>query len=372
MKKKNLTKAALFTATSLFTLTSFSQEGDKNVKQKITDENGNVSMIQFSERSSYKLSDAKEIFKNQFNLKEGSEFQKIKSETDDLGFTNEKFQLFHQGIKVEFATYSLHSKGGSLKSMNGEMYSLEKVNTTPTLSNQQAFQNALRHTGATSYMWQNSAEAKIMNYEKPTGELVLLPINDAVIQRGESNLRLAYKFDMYATAPVSRGDLYIDAVTGDVLFYNATIKHLGKYSNGHHSETAKTGISLEKPSNFFVAANAATKYSGTQSIETTLSGSSYILSDATRGNGVLTVNMKKVLITQPQLILQTLITIGLLPNLLMLLKTMEHSMHIGAQKKPMIIGKQHTTEIVLTTQTLKLKVTFTIVMPTIMRIGTEV
>ena len=293
MKKKNLTKAALFTATSLFTLTSFSQEGDKNVKQKITDENGNVSMIQFSERSSYKLSDSKEIFKNQFNLKEGSEFQKIKSETDDLGFTNEKFQLFHQGIKVEFATYSLHSKGGSLKSMNGEMYSLEKVNTTPTLSNQQAFQNALRHTGATSYMWQNSAEAKIMNYEKPTGELVLLPINDAVIQRGESNLRLAYKFDMYATAPVSRGDLYIDAVTGDVLFYNATIKHLGKYSNGHHSETAKTGISLEKPSNFFVAANAATKYSGTQSIETTLSGSSYILSDATRGNGVLTVNMKK-------------------------------------------------------------------------------
>jgi hypothetical protein len=31
---------------------------------------------------------------------------------------------------------------------------------------------------------------------------------------------------------VSRGDIYIDAVTGNSLFYNATIKHLGEYSHG--------------------------------------------------------------------------------------------------------------------------------------------
>jgi len=39
-----------------------------------------------------------------------------------------------------------------------------------------------------------------------------------------------------------------------------------------------------------VAANAATRYSGTQTIQTTLSGSSYILSDTGRGNGVQTYN----------------------------------------------------------------------------------
>jgi hypothetical protein len=33
----------------------------------------------------------------------------------------------------------------------------------------------------------------------------------------------AYKFDIYATSPVSRG-LYIDATTGAALYYNATIK----------------------------------------------------------------------------------------------------------------------------------------------------
>jgi hypothetical protein len=44
----------------------------------------------------------------------------------------------------------------------------------------------------------------------------------------------------------------------------------------------------------YVSGNAATRY--TQSIQTALSGSSYILSDVTRGNGVQTYNMKKELI----------------------------------------------------------------------------
>jgi hypothetical protein len=39
------------------------------------------------------------------------------------------------------------------------------------------------------------------------------------------------QFDIYATSPVSRGDLYIDAITGEALYYNATIKHLGEYSH---------------------------------------------------------------------------------------------------------------------------------------------
>jgi hypothetical protein len=55
-----------------------------------------------------------------------------------------------------------------------------------------------------------------------------------MIDQGEKNtspqVRLAYKFDIYATSPVSRGDLYIDATTAQ-LYYNATIKHLGEYSH---------------------------------------------------------------------------------------------------------------------------------------------
>jgi hypothetical protein len=44
-----------------------------------------------------------------------------------------------------------------------------------------------------------------------------------MIDQGEKtqvhkSLSLAYKFDIYATSPVSRGDLYIDATTGAALY----------------------------------------------------------------------------------------------------------------------------------------------------------
>jgi hypothetical protein len=46
----------------------------------------------------------------------------------------------------------------------------------------------------------------------------------------------------------------------------------------------------------YVSGNAATRYSATQSIQTALSGSSYIYYLMLRGNGVQTYNMKKELL----------------------------------------------------------------------------
>ena len=287
MKRNLPIQLGLLTMVSLFTFSSYAQEGDKNVKQKITDEKGNTSLITFNEKSTYKSNDFEQVFKDQLKLKSNSSFQKTTTETDQKGFVHEKFQLFHKGVKVEFATYTLHSKNGTLISMSGETYSLENTNTIPTLSKQQALAKALNQIDAKSYLWDNPTEAATFNYTKPAGELVLLPVsNDDVV-----TLKLAYKFDIYATNPVSRGDIYIDAVTGTALFYNATIKHLGEFSNGISQSNPEN--LLTKKNNMIVAANAATRYSGTQSIQTLLSGTSYILSDNTRGSGIQTFNMKK-------------------------------------------------------------------------------
>jgi len=287
MKRNLPIQLGLLTMVSLFTFSSYAQEGDKNVKQKITDEKGNTSLITFNEKSTYKSNDFEQVFKDQLKLKSNSSFQKTTTETDQKGFVHEKFQLFHKGVKVEFATYTLHSKNGTLISMSGETYSLENTNTIPTLSKQQALAKALNQIDAKSYLWDNPTEAATFNYTKPAGELVLLPVsNDDVV-----TLKLAYKFDIYATNPVSRGDIYIDAVTGTALFYNATIKHLGEFSNGISQSNPEN--LLTKKNAMVVAANADTRYSGTQSIQTLLSGTSYILSDNTRGSGIQTFNMKK-------------------------------------------------------------------------------
>ena len=281
-----------------FSVSGFAQNTDKRVSQKNVSENGQPSLITFSDKSTYKETDYNTVFKEQLGLKDNQSFSKVKTESDKDGFTHEKFQLYEQGIKVEFANYTLHSKEGKLVSMNGEFYALQNVKTTPKLSNQAAFAKAIAHTGAKQYLWETPEDAAAMNYEKPKGELVLLPdMEEQGEDRKSDKVRLAYKFDIYATNPVSRGDLYIDAETGKVLFYNATIKHLGEYSHGAKLKSAKINPVNQKETvsskAAIVAANAATRYSGTQVIQTTLSGSSYILADATRGLGINTYNMKK-------------------------------------------------------------------------------
>jgi bacillolysin len=291
MKKKYGNIATVF-ALSLFAL-SVSAQTDRRVNQKTTGENGLPSLITFSDKSAYKSSNFQQVFKDQLGLKQNQSFSRIKSESDQQGFTHEKFQLYHQGIKVEFATYTLHSANGKLASMSGEHYNINNVNTIPTLTKEAAFNKAVGQIAASHYLWENQKEAQEIDYQKPKGELILLPsMGQQGQKRTTDNFRLAYKFDIYATAPVSRGNLYIDAVTGEALFYNATIKHLGEYSHGS-SKTINTQKSVKAPNAMFVAANAATRYSGTQSIETSLSGSSYILKDGTRGNGIQTFNLKK-------------------------------------------------------------------------------
>jgi Zn-dependent metalloprotease len=107
---------------SQFSFITFSQEGDRNVKQKITDEKGNVTLLMFNDENKYKSSDYITLFKEQLGLDSKSEMVKITSDIDDLGITHERFQLYHKGVKVEFTTYNVHSKEGKVISMNGEMY----------------------------------------------------------------------------------------------------------------------------------------------------------------------------------------------------------------------------------------------------------
>ncbi|WP_343618834.1 M4 family metallopeptidase [Flavobacterium sp.] len=290
--KRKLPKIITAAFVLSFSISAFAQVTDKQVKQKSVSENGQPSLITFNELSSYKGSDYQRVFKEQLGLKDTQSFQKVRTESDKQGYTHEKFQLYEQGIKVEFANYTLHSKDGKVVSMNGEYYNIENVKLSPSLSADQAFNKALQYTHASEYLWEKPLDAAELGYAKPKGELVLLPnMEQQGEKRAGDNIRLAYKFDIYATKPLSRGDLYIDAETGKALFYNATIKHL--HDNVHAKKasagsTVKNETALAKKA--IVATNAETRYSGTQTIQTSLSGSSYILLDGTRGNGIQTYN----------------------------------------------------------------------------------
>ncbi|MDY0780505.1 M4 family metallopeptidase [Tenacibaculum sp. IB213877] len=218
-------------------------------------------------------------------MSSNDELRKKDSKTDKLGYRHEEFQQYYKGIKVEFGTYKSHSKNGEVKSINGDFFKIKNVPTKVSLSADAALQRALSDVGAQEYLWQSPAQAKLMdNYKKPSGELVVLPGEIA----NTSEARLAYKFDVYATKPVSRDYIYVDAQTGEVLFKNAIIKHLGEHSHGSKKKENSVDFDFEE---MFVTGSAATRYSGSRSIETTQSGGNYILRDNTRGNGVETYDM---------------------------------------------------------------------------------
>ncbi|WP_420571441.1 M4 family metallopeptidase [Kordia sp.] len=231
---------------------------------------------------------AKGEFLQKFNLDDNNTFQTTIVNQDRSGMKHERMQQYYNGIKVEFGTLVIHSKNNAVKSINGEVYNGLGVNLSPALSPQQAFDKALAFVNAEQYLWSNPQEAAAMNYTKPAGELVLLPEMNTY----SGLLNLAYKFDIYATQPVSRGEVYVDAQNGLILFNNKIIKH----HNNEGREILNNPANLVKVNRTlapFVAGTAQTRYSGQRDIETRLEDNGeYTLNDDSRN--VFTRNAQNV------------------------------------------------------------------------------
>ncbi len=214
----------------------------KNVKQP-------PSLLVFDATQSYAIQNSKQIFNEVFKTSPQTSFTTLKTEQDALGFTHQKMQQYFKGVKVEFATVTLSEKDGALQTLSSAYFPIkEDFSITPKMSNTQALNNAIAHVGATKYMWQNAAEAALAdNYKKPKGELVIFPAMKTI---SETN-RLAYKFDVYATAPLYRADVYIDAITGQFIMENKRI---------HDANVPATGTSLYNGNVSFTADNASGPY----------------------------------------------------------------------------------------------------------------
>lgn len=220
--------------------------------QNKSDEKRNVkqppSLMVFDESQSYSLQNSSQIFKEVLNPSSPTSFAPLKQEQDPLGFTHQKMQQYFNDVKVEFATVTLSSKNGTVQTLNSAYYPIEEdFNTAASISSSQALNSAIAHVGASKYMWQNTSEAALADYQKPIGELVIFP----AMKNISETTRLAYKFDIYATAPLYRADVYIDAKTGQFIMENKKI---------HHANVPATGTSLYNGTVSFTADNASGPY----------------------------------------------------------------------------------------------------------------
>ncbi|WP_373708493.1 M4 family metallopeptidase [Kaistella sp.] len=264
------------------------------VSKRNIDTNGRVDLITFTGGLSSKSANTDNVLKQSLGLDSRSTLQSIKMELDpSSSFVDEKFQLYYDGIKVQYVVYTLHSQDGKMLSLSGDIFPIDDVTTKPSLNAGTALTYAIKHTGAQKYMWEDAEYVKENSYQKPQGELVLVPIEQ---NDGSFKLLLAYKFDIYAAQPLSREYVYIDALDGKVLLTDAIIKHANNfYGNisGTHDHGSAENSDASQIKLALVNGNAATRYAGSQVISTTLVGSSYALRDSSRGSGVFTYNLKK-------------------------------------------------------------------------------
>lgn len=198
-------------------------------------------------------------------------FKLIGTETDKLGMTHYRYQQMSKGYGLENGTWILHTINNKIVSMNGELFDRVPA-LNPTISESAALQIALAQIGATTYKWQMSEEESNLKFMTsnpdasyyPQGELVILNEDQSM---KTVNLKLSWKFNVYAHEPLSRREIYIDAASGTNLFENDLI---------HHADSI--GV-------------ATTGYLGVQNIVANYTGTNFTLSETGRGDGILTFDM---------------------------------------------------------------------------------
>jgi len=201
-------------------------------------------------------------------------FVLINMETDKMGMSHYRYRQTINGVPVEGSMYLLHVREGKIISMNGQLF--EKVNSISgaSISKSTALNAALQNMNAIVYRWQVPAlETHLKTVQNnpaatwyPQGELVYAPQNG---KYASENFRLCYKFDIYAAEPVAREYIFVDAVSGDVV-----------YKINRIQDTDVPGV-------------AVTAYSGTQVMTVdSVNANTYRLQDASRGLGVETYDLQ--------------------------------------------------------------------------------
>ncbi len=182
-----------------------------------------------------------------------------------------RYQQTYNGIPIEFATWLVQVNNDRVFALNGEILDNPQLNSIFTISEENALQFALNYMGADLYMWQDNGEEELLKAFKKDENATYFPKAEKIIAPkkinfNNSELRTAYKFNVYSKKPYARKNIYVDAITGEILFEISLLNDSDEVGTAH------------------------TQYSGVQPINTEYTGGVYILNDNTRADGIKTMN----------------------------------------------------------------------------------
>ena len=169
----------------------------------------------------------------------------IKSETDKLGITHQRYNQYHRGVRIVGGEFLIHEKEGLVKSFNGKWMKNVDLLASPVLSPNQAIQKGLQLMPAELYIWEDEQMEKeykedmedVKATRYPSAELVWL---DPSFSQNKELLTLVYKFELHSLKPFQSRTFYINAITGEKVISESLLRHTNSIG------TAKTKYSGEQ------------------------------------------------------------------------------------------------------------------------------
>ncbi|HEY4800687.1 MAG TPA: hypothetical protein VII99_16525, partial [Bacteroidia bacterium] len=155
--------------------------------------------------------------KTSLNIDASLTFKAYHTESDNLGYTQTRYQQYYQGYPVEGTMLIVHSQDGHIVSFNGDYVQQADAASKAELSEAASLQKALKKVNAKHYQWENKDAEEMLRQSMndptltfyPKGELVV--IHKKGLGYSAASFRLAYKFNIYAAEPLYRANVFVDA-----------------------------------------------------------------------------------------------------------------------------------------------------------------
>lgn len=193
------------------------------------------------------------------NLNEDTSVELVDTLTDTSGMFHQFYSQYYKGVKVQGSRCGIHYRQGVALSLNGNFRTIDGLDITPSVVEDDALNTAIKFIGAQKYAWENETLENFRNKKDGDSTSSLYPKGEIVVYIKDGTPFLVYRFNIVAIKQQLSQVVYIDAHTGNV------VDALSVVCNA-------TGT-------------ASTLYSGTQSIATSLAEDGtggYILYDMDR------------------------------------------------------------------------------------------
>ena len=166
-----------------------------------------------------------------FNVDQNHSFKKIREYKDELGMSHLSFQHYYKDILVDGELVLLHAQNGFLTSVNGQFTSLSKVETSESVSNEQALTTAKAAFQTNDFTKVEEVQALIIKYVDP--------------KTTEVSPKFVTKVRLSSLNPIKFHTYYIDQQTGEILIDRNEIQHADTPSTSATYYKANQAITVD-------------------------------------------------------------------------------------------------------------------------------